>query len=559
MRDKFLVCSYVEDKRFLVVSELSAEGVVKTREEIERDMAGKDSAEYLFVRDKTGELDFSVEANGLPVYREGEDGELTLVSKGRNRIVGVIDEVIGSKLLYKVIDAYGKASVKELSFDEIARDNYIVTPFIGDSGKYRALLEKIAERKRVITENPNYFEGEARSRLTGQDCAVYEDERISGDYVTVVRSFNRCENGVCKLSNRVNKVFIELKSLKSAGIRVLDLSGCSCLKQFILTTSRSSSKSDTPITIIFNEMYCDGLDARIHVEVANLKFIGLTSVSELNIADSHIEGFSDLTVTPLVYRAKNDVDIHNSTGFNRLKLDLSKGGKQASVYIRGIDAKEIEIIGNEQGIGEVSCVTALKVSKCKELTRLTVNGVGVCALQELTKSFFDLPKLASFSLYAHMLRFTVGQSERQNVYNLTFGSTALRELVLSAEYTTRGAKWLKVGYDKRVNLSLPTSLREFVVPMNLTDGCLNLLALTSSYKGLFMDGDKLTLDLGNVENYGFYPIFVRSGGKVSLRVPSCIDRVVDTRGNLHDFNFRLIVHKGTEVADSVKGAVVRCE
>ena len=559
MRDKFLVCSYVEGKGFLVVSELSAEGAVKTQEEIERDMAGKDSAEYLFVQDKTGELDFSVEANGLPVYREGEDGELTLVSKGRNRIVGVIDEVIGSKLLYKVIDAYGKASVKELSFDESARDNYIVTPFIGDSGKYRALLEKIAERKRVITENPNYFEGEARSRLTGQDCAVYEDERISGDYVTVVRSFNRCENGVCKLSNRVNKVFIELKSLKSAGIRVLDLSGCSCLKQFILTTSRSSSKSDTPITIIFNEMYCDGLDARIHVEGANLKFIGLTSVSELNIADSHIEGFSDLTVTPLVYRAKNDVDIHNSTGFNRLKLDLSMGGKQASVYIRGIDAKEIEIIGNEQGIGEVSCVTALKVSKCKELTRLTVNGVGVCALQELTKSFFDLPKLASFSLYAHMLRFTVGQSERQNVYNLTFGSTALRELVLSAEYTTRGAKWLKVGYDKRVNLSLPTSLREFVVPMNLTDECLNLLALTSSYKGLFMDGDKLTLDLGNVENYGFYPIFVRSGGKVSLRVPSCIDRVVDTRGNLHDFNFRLIVHKGTEVADSVKGAVVRCE
>lgn len=557
MRDKFLVCSYVEDKRFLVVSELSAEGVVKTREEIERDMAGKDSAEYLFVRDKTGELDFSVEANGLPVYREGEDGELTLVSKGRNRIVGVIDEVIGSKLLYKVIDAYGKASVKELSFDEIARDNYIVTPFIGDSGKYRALLEKIAERKRVITENPNYFEGEARSRLAGQDCAVYEDERISGDYVTVVRSFNRCESGVCKLSNRVNKIFIELKSLKSTGIRVLDLSECACLKQFILTTSRSSSKSDTPITIIFNERYCDGLDARIHVEGANLKFIGLTSVSELNIVDSHIEGFSDLRVTPL-YRAKNDVDIHNSTGFNRLKIDLSMG-KQASAYIRGIDANEIELIGNGQGIGENSFVTALKVSKCKELTRLTVNGVGVCALQELTKSFFDLPKLASFSLYAHMLRFTVGQSERQNVYNLTFGSTALRELVLSAEYTTRGAKWLKVGYAKRVNLSLPTSLREFVVPMNLTDECLNLLALTSSYKGLFMDGDKLTLDLGNVENYGFYPIFVRSGGKVSLRVPSCIDRVVDTRGNLHDFNFRLIVHKGTEVADSVKGAVVRCE
>lgn len=480
-----------------------------------------------------------------------------LVSEGRNRIVGVIDAVIGSKLLYEVIDAYGKASGKELSFDELVRDNYIVTPFVGDSSKYRALLEEIAERKRVITENPNYFEGEARSRFTGQDCAVYEDERISGDYVTVVRSFNRCEGGVCKLSNRLNHAFIGLDKLNSAGIRVLDLSEWSCLTRFSLTKI-SGAISEFPITIIFNERYCDGLDARIHVEGANLKFIGLTSVSELNIVDSHIEGFSDLRVTPL-YRAKNDVDIHNSTGFNRLKLDLSKGRKQASVYIRGIDAKEIEIIGNGQGIGEVSCVTALKVSKCTELTRLKVDGVGVCALQELTKSFFDLPKLVSFYLYAHMLRFTVGQWERNNVYNLTLGSTSLRELVLSAEYTTRGAKWLKVGYDKRVNLSLPTSLREFVVPMNLTDECLNLLALTSSYKGLFMDGDKLTLDLGNVENYGFYPIFVRSGGKVSLRVPSCIDRVVDTRGNLHDFNFRLIVHKGTEVADSVKGAVVRCE
>ena len=57
MRDKFLVCSYVEGKGFLVVSELSAEGAVKTQEEIEREMAGDDSAEYLFVRDKAGELD----------------------------------------------------------------------------------------------------------------------------------------------------------------------------------------------------------------------------------------------------------------------------------------------------------------------------------------------------------------------------------------------------------------------------------------------------------------------------------------------------------------------
>lgn len=558
MRDKFLVCSYVEGKGFLVVSELSAEGAVKTQEEIERDMAGKDSAEYLFVRDKTGGLDFSVEANGLPVYREGEDGELALVYEGRNRIIGVIDEVIGSKLLYKVIAAYGKASVKELSFDEIARDNYLIMPFIGDSGKYRSFLDKIEERRRVISENPKYFEEEARSRLVGQDCAVYTEERQGAEFVTVVRSFNPCGSGVCKLSNRVNHVFIELGSFISAGIRVLDLSECSCLTRFILIKV-SVVISESPITIIFNEGYHAGLDARIHVEGANIRFIGLSSVKELKIENSHIEGISALRVTT-GSRVHGEVRIKNSTGFNQLKIDLSENeGKEALAYICGVDANEIEIIGSGQGIGETHCVTGLKVAKCKELTRLKVSGVGVCSLQEITRSFCDLPKLVSFSLYAHKLNFTVSQYARQEVFNLTLGSTALRELILSAEYTTRGAKWLKVGYDRRVALSLPDSLREFVVPMDLTDECLNLLALTSSYKGLFMDGDKLTLDLGAVDNPDVYPIFVSSGGKANFRVPSCVDKIVDTSIYSCDLKFRLFLHSRTEVADSVVEEVVSCD
>lgn len=556
MRDKFLVCSYVEGSGFLVVSEMSAEGAVKAQEEIEREMAGDDSAEYLFVRDKAGELDFSIEANGLSVYREGEDGKLTLVSEGRNRIIGVIDAVIGSKLLYKVIDAYGKASGKELSFDEIARDNYIVTPFVGDSSKYRALLEKIAERKRVITENPNYFEGEARNRFTGQDCAVYEDERISGDYVTVVRSFNRCESGVCKLSNRVNKVFIELKSLKSKWIRVLDLSGCSCLTR-VSITKLSGAISESPITIIFNEKYHSKLTARINVEWSNIRFIGLSSVTVMDIVNSHIEGISALRVT-LGSQVRGRVSIRDSTGFNSLKIELSEA-KEAHVEISRIDAQEIEIIGSGQGIEEDFNNTAFSVSNCRELTRLTVRGVGVCTLKGLTKSFFDLPKMVSFSLYAHMLQFIVRQDERMNVFSLTLGSTPLRELVLSAEHTTRGAKWLKVGYDKRVNLSIPTALKDFVVPMTLTDDCLNLLALTSSYSGLFMAGDKLMLDLEHVCNPDIYPILITSGGKVNFRVPSCVEKIIDSRGYWRSVGFRLILHSRTEVDKSVHEEVVRCD
>jgi hypothetical protein len=556
MRDKFLVCSYVEGSGFLVVSELSAEGAVKTQEEIEREMAGDDSAEYLFVRDKAGELDFSIEANGLSVYREGEDGKLTLVSEGRNRIIGVIDEVIGSKLLYMVIDAYGKASGKELSFDEIARDNYIVTPFVGDSSKYRALLEKIAERKRVITENPNYFEGEARSRLTGKDCAVYSDECYGTEYFTVVRSFNHCASGVCTLSNRVNHAFIGLDKLNSAGIRVLDLSACSCLTR-VSITKLSGAISESPITIIFNEKYHSKLTARINVEWSNTRFIGLSSVTVMDIVNSHIEGISALRVT-LGSQVHGRVSIRDSTGVNSLKIELSEA-KEARVEISRIDAQEIEIIGSGQGIEEDFNNTAFSVSNCRELTRLTVRGVGVCTLKGLTKSFFDLPKMVSFSLYAHMLQFIVRQDERMNVFSLTLGSTSLREFVLSAEYTTRGAKWLKVGYDKRVNLSIPTALKDFVVPMTLTDDCLDLLALTSSYSGLFMAGDKLMLDLEHVCNPDIYPILITSGGKVNFRVPSCVDKIIDSIGYWRSIDFRLILHSGTEVDKSVHEEVVRCD
>lgn len=556
MRDKFLVCSYVEGSGFLVVSEMSAEGAVKTQEEIEREMAGDDSAEYLFVRDKAGELDFSIEANGLSVYREGEDGKLTLVSEGRNRIIGVIDAVIGSKLLYKVIDAYGKASGKELSFDEIARDNYIVTPFVGDSSKYRALLEKIAERKRVITENPNYFEGEARNRLTGQDCAVYSDECHGTEYFTVVRSFNHCASGVCTLSNRVNHAFIGLDKLNSAGIRVLDLSACSCLTR-VSITKLSGAISESPITIIFNEKYHSKLTARINVEWSNIRFIGLSSVTVMDIVNSHIEGISALRVT-LGSQVHGRVSIRDSTGFNSLKIELSEA-KEARVEISRIDAQEIEIIGSGQGIEEDFNDTAFSVSNCRELTRLTVRGVGVCTLKGLTKSFFDLPKMVSFSLYAHMLQFIVGHDERMNVFSLTLGSTSLREFVLSAEYTTRGAKWLKVGYDKRINLSIPTALKDFVVPMTLTDDCLDLLALTSSYSSLFMAGDKLMLDLEHICNPDIYPILVTSDSKLNFRVPSCVEKIIDSIGYWRSVGFRLILHRRTEVDKSVHEEVVRCD
>lgn len=556
MRDKFLVCSYVEGKGFLVVSELSAEGAVKTQEEIEREMAGDDSAEYLFVRDKAGELDFSIEANGLSVYREGEDGKLTLVSEGRNRIIGVIDAVIGSKLLYKVIDAYGKASGKELSFDELVRDNYLVTPFVGDSGKYRALLEKIAERKRVISGNPNYFEGEARNRFTGQDCAVYSDECHGTEYFTVVRSFNHCASGVCTLSNRVNHAFIGLDKLNSAGIRVLDLSACSCLTR-VSITKLSGAISESPITIIFNEKYHSKLTARINVEWSNIRFIGLSSVTVMDIVNSHIEGISALRVT-LGSQVHGRVSIRDSTGFNSLKIELSEA-KEARVEISRIDAQEIEIIGSGQGIEEDFNNTAFSVSNCRELTRLTVRGVGVCTLKGLTKSFFDLPKMVSFSVYAHMLQFMVGYDERMNVFSLTLGSTSLREFVLSAEYTTRGAKWLKVGYDKRVNLSIPTALKDFVVPMTLTDDCLDLLALTSSYSGLFMAGDKLMLDLEHICNPDIYPILVTSDSKLNFRVPSCVEKIIDSIGYWRSVGFRLILHSRTEVDKSVHEEVVRCD
>ena len=337
---------------------------------------------------------------------------------------------------------------------------------------------------------------------------------------------------------------------------MLDLSACSCLTR-VSITKLSGAISESPITIIFNEKYHSKLTARINVEWSNIRFIGLSSVTVMDIVNSHIEGISALRVT-LGSQVHGRVSIRDSTGFNSLKIELSEA-KEARVEISRIDAQEIEIIGSGQGIEEDFNNTAFSVSNCRELTRLTVRGVGVCTLKGLTKSFFDLPKMVCFSVYAHMLQFMVGYDERMNVFSLTLGSTSLREFVLSAEYTTRGAKWLKVGYDKRVNLSIPTALKDFVVPMTLTDDCLDLLALTSSYSGLFMAGDKLMLDLGHVCNPDIYPILITSGGKVNFRVPSCVEKIIDSIGYWRSVGFRLILHSRTEVDKSVHEEVVRCD
>ncbi len=547
-RDERYVLLYVEGKGYLV-RELSPPRVtLVTQDEIERN-----KEEYLFVKDKAGEVDFSVEANGLPVYRE-EGGQLTLLSEGRNRIVDVFNGVsAGSSLKYLVIDSCGKSHTKAISFDELVMGDYFIMPFIGE---YRAILEKVAERKRVILENPSYYKDLARGQFTGQDCAVYSDEHSGTEYVTVVRAFNHCGSGVCTLSNRVNHVFIELAEFNSSGIRVLDLSECSCLTRFSLTNLRGV-RGEAPITIIFNEKYHSKLDARLQLSRANIKFVGLSSASEVEIENSCVEGISELRIIS-TYWVRGNVSISDSTGFNSLKIALED--KEARVVISGIDAREIEIIGNGQGIGEVLSVTAFKVSKCKELTRLTVRGVGVCTLKGMKKSFFDLPKMTSFSLYAHMLQFTVDGSDKRNVFSLTFGSISLRELILSAEYTTLGAKWLKVGYDKRVKLSLPTELEEFVVPMTLTEECLNLLALTSSYGGLYMRDGRLTLSLDKINNPDVYPILVTFGEKVNFRVPSCVDMVVDTRACYdRNISFRLILHSRTKIGDEVYSEVVRCD
>ena len=161
---------------------------------------------------------------------------------------------------------------------------------------------------------------------------------------TCLVGFSRCVTGVCRVLDRVDYITTSVDFMVDAGVRVLDLSRCTLLKGFRLT---GRGKNNESVTIIFNEKLNARVSSVIKVTDANIRFVGLNYVCDLEASDSCIEGLSEITFNdPRNFDSDFCcLSLCDCTGFESLRVNVgdSAFNLESSITIVGIDAKEIAI------------------------------------------------------------------------------------------------------------------------------------------------------------------------------------------------------------------------
>ena len=277
------------------------------------------------------------ESDQLPVYRVKRNGELSLKSQGICRVFTIGNNL--ESMLVTVIDAIGVLRVERVNLAKLSEGCDRVAFFGGDEPNSRelagALKNKLGEVRSVYGDK-EWELALARNAVTKEDCGKLKPLGLD----TCLVGFNRCVTGVCLVLDRVDYITISVDSIVDAGVRVLDLSRCTLLKGFRLT---GRGKNNESVTIIFNEKLNARVSSVIKVTDANIRFVGLNYVCDLEASDSCIEGLSEITFND----PRNfDLDfcclsVCDCTGFESLRVNVgdSAFNLESSITIVGIDAK----------------------------------------------------------------------------------------------------------------------------------------------------------------------------------------------------------------------------
>lgn len=472
------------------------------------------------------------ESDQLPVYRVKRNGELSLKSQGIRRVFTIGNNL--ESMLVTVIDAVGVLRVERVNLAKLSEGCDRVAFFGGDEPNSRelagALKNKLGEVRRVYGDK-GWELALARNAVTKEDCGKLKPLGLD----TCLVGFNRCVTGVCRVLDRVDYITTSVDSMVAAGVRVLDLSRCTLLKGFRLTGGENHKNQ---VTVIFNDKFNYSVDSNIRVIDANVKFIGLRYISELEAYDSHIEGLSELTFTAPRNSTSDSsrLLLRDCTGFDSLKVNVGDlvYHCESSIEISGIDAKELEIKMHAVPTDPEN----FKIDRCAELAHLIIDDAGEWVLSMLLEKIRLLPKLktASFSFSWFYINYLGGV--RSVIHSLSFGSTVLESLkieakIVSNEYSVTPEIWC----DSRIKLDLPSELRELITVKEFTEEEKFLLAFICGKTALKRKNDETVLDLddfrewdgfddngweGVTHNLKLYPKYTMVDNEQFLRIPKGI-------------------------------------
>lgn len=479
----------------------------------------------------------SGESDQLPVYRVKRNGELSLKSQGIRRVFTVGNNL--ESMLVTVIDAVGVLTVECVNLAKLSEGCDRVAFFGGDEPNSRelagALKNKLGEVRRVYGDK-EWELAIARNAVTKEDCGKLKPLGLDNCLV----GFNRCVTGVCRVLDRVDYITISVDSIVDAGVRVLDLSRCTLLKGFRLT---GRGKNNESVTIIFNEKLNARVSSVIKVTDANIRFVGLNYVCDLEASDSCIEGLSEITFNdPRNFDSDFCcLSLCDCTGFESLRVNVgdSAFNLESSITIVGIDAKEIAIKMYEKKTE----AEYFKIVRCAELESLTIDGAGEWYLSDLITKIRLLPKLKRASFDFKLFNINLPNNERDAVLNLSLGSTVLESLRICADYSMDEYSMSpEIWCDSRVKLDLPSELLGCITVKEFMEEEKFLLAFTCITSALKRNGDEIILDLLAIRDwdswdydgwdvvkrsFSLYPEYTRVNGELAIHIPKGIVSLVE--------------------------------
>ena len=164
----------------------------------------------------------SFEVSDFPFY-EKDGAVFTRLSLGRYRLFGDFKDFKDGNP-FVGFNGEGEPLCFTPSYEWMQRE-YENIAFISDTDYGSDVCKRIILRHLRLVEDKEYQLEAVRSKLTGSDCAVKE---VLHDGVNVFK-FNPASNGVCKLLNDVDCLYIGRADYLN-GVKVIDASSCKDLR-----------------------------------------------------------------------------------------------------------------------------------------------------------------------------------------------------------------------------------------------------------------------------------------------------------------------------------------
>ena len=172
---------------------------------------------------------FSFNVSDFPFY-EKKGAVFTRLSLGKYRLFGGFEDFMDGKP-FVGFNGEGEPLCFTPSYEWLKRE-YENVVFCSETDYYADACKRLIFRHLRLVDDKEYQLEEARSKLTGSDCAV---KTVGNDGVNVF-VFNPTNNGVCKLLNDIDWLYIS-DSYRLNGVKVIDASGCKDLRRINLEGS----------------------------------------------------------------------------------------------------------------------------------------------------------------------------------------------------------------------------------------------------------------------------------------------------------------------------------